>query len=294
MNKNLTAWVEAARLRTLPAAFSPVLIGAALACSDSGFSLLITTLAVTCALLIQIGTNFANDYYDFLKGADTAERVGFSRATSAGLIKPQTMRNATWLVMGLAFFTGLYLVWVGGWVILAIGILSIMFGIAYTGGPYPLAYNGLGDLFVFLFFGFVAVMGTYYVNTLTLSAETFWASLAMGALTTSILVVNNLRDTTTDRVVGKRTLGIIFGDRFLKIEYLFLLALAFAIPPHFRFRLDYGDIVLLPMLMLPLAIVLALKVWRNSEKKKLNKVLAQTAGLLLLFSILFAAGIITG
>ena len=294
MNTTTKAWIEAARLRTLPAAFAPVLIGASLAFADSEFRLLITIIALLCALLIQIGTNFANDYYDFKKGADTPERIGFVRATASGIIKPETMRNATWLTMALAFVTGLYLVYMAGWIILVIGVFSILFGIAYTGGPYPLAYNGLGDIFVFIFFGFVAVAGTYYVNTLEFSSESIWASLAAGALTTSILVVNNLRDTESDKKTGKKTLGVMFGDRFLKYEYVFLMALAFAIPPHFRFRLGYENIVLLPMLLLPFTLYLSYKIWTNSSKPELNRLLGQTAIHLLLFSILFAAGIISG
>jgi 1,4-dihydroxy-2-naphthoate polyprenyltransferase len=294
MNITANAWIEAARLRTLPAAFAPVLIGASLAYADSQFIFSITTIALVCALLIQIGTNFANDYYDFKKGADTPDRIGFTRATASGIIAPETMRNATWLTMTLAFVTGLYLVYTAGWVILVIGVFSILFGIVYTGGPFPLAYNGLGDIFVFIFFGFVAVCGTYYVNTLEFSTEAFWASLAAGALTTSILVVNNLRDTGSDKITGKNTLGVIFGDRFLKYEFLLLMALAYAIPPHFRFREGYENIVLLPLLLLPLAAYLCYKIWTNSNKPELNKILGQTAFHLLLFSIFFATGIISG
>jgi 1,4-dihydroxy-2-naphthoate polyprenyltransferase len=294
MNITIKAWIEAARLRTLPAAFSPVLIGASLAYADMRFSFTITIIILICALLIQIGTNFANDYYDFVKGADNSDRVGFTRATASGIIKPGTMRFAAWITMALAFFTGLYLVWHGGWIILVIGILSILFGIAYTGGPFPLAYNGLGDVFVFLFFGFAAVMGTYYLNTLEFSMAAFWASLAAGALTTCILIVNNLRDSITDKKYGKNTLGVRFGDRFLKIEYLLLMVLAFSVPPHFMYREGFDLPVMMPMLLLPFAAFLIYRIWTIIEKPKLNKVLAQTAAILLLFSILFAAGIILG
>jgi 1,4-dihydroxy-2-naphthoate polyprenyltransferase len=294
MNSTINAWFQAARLRTLPAAFAPVLIGASLAYSISNFSLIITLTALLCAILIQIGTNFANDYYDFIKGADTPDRVGFVRATASGIIQPGAMKRATWITMALAFGTGLYLVWHGGWIVLLIGILSIIFGILYTGGPFPLAYNGLGDLFVFIFFGFVAVTGTYYVNTLEFDLLTIWASIAAGALTTSILVVNNLRDTATDRIAGKKTLGVRFGDRFLKMEYVVLMALAFAIPPHFRYQEGFSLPVLMPMLLLPVAVYLCYTVWTNKDKPRLNNVLGQTAALLLLFSILFAAGLILG
>ena len=175
---------------------------------------------------------------------------------------------------------------------LVIGLLSLLFGILYTGGPYPLGYNGLGDIFVFIFFGIVAVMGTYYVNALEWSEASFWASLAIGGLCTNILVINNLRDVEQDEKAGKRTLGVMFGDTALKLEYTLMLLLAFAIPPHFYFRLDYGAFIFLPFLILPLAFVHANKVWKETDKKSLNKVLEQTAKFMALFGILFTAGII--
>ncbi|HCI71960.1 MAG TPA: 1,4-dihydroxy-2-naphthoate octaprenyltransferase, partial [Balneola sp.] len=202
---NLKIWVEAARPKTLAAAFVPVLIGATIAFQDNLINWTATSVALLCAFLIQIGTNFANDYFDFVKGADTDERIGFERATSKGLISPKSMLNATILSMCLAFIFGLYLVWIGGTVVLAIGLLSLLFGVLYTGGPFPLGYNGLGDVFVFIFFGIVAVMTTYYVNALEWSIDSFWASLAVGALCTNILVVNNLRDVDQDKKAGKKT-----------------------------------------------------------------------------------------
>lgn len=292
MNQKLKTWIEAARPQTLAAAFTPIFIGAGIAWHDSSFSAASTSVALVCALLIQIGTNFANDYYDFIKGADTHERIGFQRATAAGLIAPKTMRNATIITMALAFLIGQYLIWVGGWQVLVIGLLSLLFGILYTGGPYPLGYNGLGDIFVFIFFGIVAVMGTYYVNTLEWSESSFWASLAVGALCTNILVINNLRDVEQDTKAGKRTMGVMFGDTALKIEYTAMLLLAYAVPPHFYFKLDYSLWVLLPFLALPLAFLHAKKVWNEKEKVNLNKVLEQTAKFMALFGILFTAGII--
>lgn len=292
MSQKLKIWIEAARPKTLAAAFTPVLVGAGIAWNDSLFSVASTSVALICAFLIQIGTNFANDYYDYIKGADTHERIGFQRATAAGLIAPKTMRNATIVTMGLAFMIGQYLIWVGGWQVLVIGLLSLLFGILYTGGPYPLGYNGLGDIFVFIFFGIVAVMGTYYVNALEWSEASFWASLAVGGLCTNILVINNLRDVEQDEKAGKRTLGVMFGDTALKLEYTLMLLLAFAIPPHFYFRLDYGAFIFLPFMILPLAFVHAGKVWNETDKKNLNKVLEQTAKFMALFGILFTAGII--
>jgi len=216
----LKLWIAASRPKTLAAALVPVLTGAAIAWNDHFLRYDTTLVALFCAFAIQIGTNFANDYFDYIKGADTKERLGFTRATAAGLIKPETMKRATILTMLIAFLAGLYLVWIGGWVVLAIGLFSLLFGILYTGGPYPLGYNGLGDLFVFIFFGFVAVMGTYYVNALQWSMLSFWASIPVGALCVNILVVNNLRDVDQDRVANKRTLGVLFGERALKLDLL--------------------------------------------------------------------------
>ncbi len=288
----IKSWINAARPQTLPAAFVPVFLGTALAVHDFVFDIIASSVALLCAFLIQIGTNFANDYFDFKKGADTNERIGFERATASGHISEQAMLNATIITMGLAFVLGLYLVWHAGWVILAIGVASLVCGILYTGGPYPLGYNGLGDLFVFIFFGIVAVMGTYYVNALFWSIDPFWASLAVGALSTNILVVNNLRDIEQDGPAGKNTLGVLLGEQFLKWEYLFMMLLAFAIPPHFYFKLGYGWEILLPFLSLPLTVILVYRIWTENDKRKLNKTLKQTSGFMLLFTLLFGAGIL--
>ncbi len=287
-------WLEAARPKTLAAAFVPVLIGGSLAYGHDSFLVLPTTIALICALLIQVGTNFANDYYDFKKGADTDSRLGFTRATASGLVAPETMFRATVLTMALAFVLGLWLVWHGGIPILIIGILSILFGIAYTGGPFPLGYNGLGDLFVFLFFGFVAVMGTYYLNAFEWSAQAFWASIAVGALCTNILVINNLRDIDEDRTTGKRTLGVLFGEKALKAEYAIMLMLAFAIPPHFWIQEGYSLMVMLPMVLLLPAAVLMRSVIAETDKRKLNQTLEHTAQFMAVFGLLFAAGLAAG
>ncbi|HAH51922.1 MAG TPA: 1,4-dihydroxy-2-naphthoate octaprenyltransferase [Balneola sp.] len=289
---NLKIWVEAARPKTLAAAFVPVLIGATIAFQDNLINWTATSVALLCAFLIQIGTNFANDYFDFVKGADTDERIGFERATSKGLISPKSMLNATILSMCLAFIFGLYLVWIGGTVVLAIGLLSLLFGVLYTGGPFPLGYNGLGDVFVFIFFGIVAVMTTYYVNALEWSIDSFWASLAVGALCTNILVVNNLRDVDQDKKAGKKTLGVLFGDTMLKIEYSLMLILAFAIPPHFYFQLHYDVWIFLPFLILPIAVLHAKTIWTETEKRNLNQQLEKTAKFMTLFGFLFSIGII--
>lgn len=245
-----------------------------------------------CALLIQIGTNFANDYFDFVKGSDTDERIGFRRATASGLITPEQMKMATILTMLMAFFLGLYLVWAAGWIVLLIGILSLIFGVLYTGGPFPLGYNGLGDVFVFIFFGFVAVMTTYYVNALEWSEASFWASIAVGALCVNILVVNNLRDVEQDKKSGKRTLGVLLGENALKAEYVLMAALAYAIPPHFYFVLGYDLWIFLPVIAAPLLMYYSYKVWTEDDKSNLNEMLEKTAKFMILYGFLFSFGIL--
>lgn len=289
---NLSVWIQAARPQTLPAAFVPVCVGATLAFHDGYFDAVPSIVALLCAFLIQIGTNFANDFFDFKKGADTDERIGFERATARGDITPKSMFKATAVTMGLAFFLGLYLVWHAGWVILALGLLSLICGILYTGGPFPLGYNGLGDLFVFLFFGIVAVMGTYYVNALAWSFSSFWAALSVGALSTNILVVNNLRDIEQDGPAGKNTLGVLFGENILRWEYLFMLLLALAIPPYFYFQFGYNALIFAPYLSLPVAGLLLNKIWKVKDKRTLNKTLEHTAQFMTFYGVTFSAGIL--
>lgn len=288
----MSIWVEAARPKTLAAAIVPVLVGASLAYQAEALNITNTWVALISAILIQIGTNFANDYFDFVKGSDTDERIGFRRATASGLISAKQMLHATIFTMGMAFVFGLYLVWAAGWIILVIGILSLIFGILYTGGPFPLGYNGLGDIFVFIFFGIVAVMTTYYINVLEWSMDSFWASLAIGGLCVNILVVNNLRDVEQDKISGKKTIGVLFGEAILKYEYLFMILLAFAIPPHFFVQLDYNLWIFMPFLSLPLAIYFIYIIWTEADKKKLNPMLERTAQFMILFGVLFSAGII--
>lgn len=291
-SKRLSIWIKAARPQTLPAAFVPVCVGASIAFHDQLFLWDATIVALLCAFLIQIGTNFANDYFDFKKGADTDDRIGFERATAKGLISADAMRNATIITMAIAFLLGLYLVWHAGWAIFWIGVASLVFGILYTGGPFPLGYNGLGDVFVFIFFGIVAVMGTYYVNALEWSNASFWASLAVGSLATNILVINNLRDVDQDKIAGKNTLGVIFGENVLRWEYLLMLLLALAIPPHFYFQLGYDAIIFLPFLISPYGFVQLYRVWFLDDKHKFNNVLEHTARFMTLYGISFSIGII--
>lgn len=285
-------WITASRPKTLAAAVVPVLVGTSIAYNDGYFDFIPALLALICAILIQIGTNFANDYYDFIKGADTDQRIGFVRATSGGLIPAETMLRATVITMSLAFLVGLFLVWHAGWIVLLIGVFSLIFGVAYTGGPYPLGYNGLGDVFVFIFFGIIAVMTTYYVQALDWSIATFWASLAVGALSTNILVVNNLRDVPTDKISGKKTLGVLFGEKVLKFEYVLLFAIAISIPPHFYFVEGYSLTVLLPMLTLPFMLKLSTQVWFFTNRSALNETLNSTAKLMTLYGLFFCIGIL--
>ena len=286
-------WVQAARPHTLAAAFVPVFIGSILAARHASLNWAATLVALLCAFLIQIGTNFANDYFDYVKGADTDQRIGFERATASGHVSQQQMLKATILTMALAFACGLYLVWHAGWIVLGIGILCLICGVLYTGGPYPLGYNGLGDLFVFLFFGIVAVTTTYYVNTLEWSPASFWASIAVGALSTNILVVNNLRDVEQDGPAGKNTLGVLFGENVLRWEYVVMIILAFAILPHFYFRYDYNYLIFLPLITLPFVYLLIKQIW-TAPKHKLNPTLEQTAQFMTIFCVLFSIGILWG
>ncbi len=212
-------WAEAARPRTLPAAVSPVLVASALALRDGLFDAPAALACLVFALLIQIGTNFANDYYDYIKGADTAERVGPRRAVAAGLVSPAVMRRSMIGVFALAFLAGLTLLGYGGWPLLIIGVASIVCGVAYTGGPYPLGYNGLGDVFVFVFFGLVAVSTTYFVQTGLVTGEVLLIGAGIGALAANILVVNNYRDVETDAKAGKRTLVVRFGRGFARAQF---------------------------------------------------------------------------
>lgn len=288
------AWMLAARPKTLPAALSPVVVGTALAFADDSLAWLPALAAAFGALLLQILSNFANDYSDHFRGADTPDRIGPTRVTSAGLITPAEMRTGIVAVIGLSALVGLYLVWVGGWPILLIGVAGIVAALAYTGGPFPFGYYGLGELFVFLFFGVAAVCGTYYVQVLTLTPAVVTASFAVGALVTAILVVNNYRDIDTDRRAGKRTLAVRLGRRGAQVEYAALLAAAFALPVVMWLLQGAGVLVMLSWLTLPLAVQLVQTLCSATDGPTLNKTLAGTARLGLLFSLLLAAGIVLG
>jgi 1,4-dihydroxy-2-naphthoate octaprenyltransferase len=286
------AWLVAVRPKTLPAAVSPVVVGSALAVADEVFAPLPALAALLGALLIQIGTNLANDYFDHVKGTDVAGRKGPTRVAQSGLISLPHLRIGIGVTFLLATLVGLYLVVVGGWPILVIGVASLVAALAYTGGPFPIGYHGLGDLFVIVFFGLVAVCGTYYVQALSITGAVLLAAVPVGALTVAILVVNNLRDLDMDRQTGKRTLAVMVGPRATRFEYAALLAVAFAVPVVFWFRAWSSAWVLLPGLTLPLAVRLVRTIYETTDGPPLNKALAGTANLDLVFSSLFALGLL--
>jgi 1,4-dihydroxy-2-naphthoate octaprenyltransferase len=223
-------WKLATRLPTLTAAVAPVAVGTGVAIHLDAFDLLPALAALTGAILLQVGANFANDVFDFKKGADTSERLGPPRATQMGFVSPRQMLMGMWLTFALAMAVGAYLVYVGGWPIVAVGLASIAAAIIYTGGPWPIGYHALGDVFVFVFFGLVAVVGTYYVQAGNVPALAVAAAVPVGCTVTQILVVNNLRDIPTDRRTGKTTLGVILGDRGTRAWFVVLLAVALAVP----------------------------------------------------------------
>jgi 1,4-dihydroxy-2-naphthoate polyprenyltransferase len=289
----LKTWLMAIRVPTLPAAVVPVLVGSATALADGFFKPWAFLAALLASLLIQIGTNLANDYFDAQKGADTAERLGPVRVTQSGLIAPATVRNAMLLCFALAAALGVYLIIVGGWPILVIGLLSIAAGILYTGGPFPLGYNGLGDVFTFVFFGVVAVVGTDYLHSGAFRWVALLASLPVAMLVTAIIVVNNLRDAPTDRKAGKRTLAVIFGERFARSEYALLVIGAYVLLPVVWMWGGASPVTLIAWLSIPLAMPL-LDAVAKDRGKALNAALRGTARLHMLFGALMALGLLLG
>ncbi|MBT8379467.1 MAG: 1,4-dihydroxy-2-naphthoate polyprenyltransferase [Ignavibacteria bacterium] len=287
----LNSWILASRPKTLPAAVVPVLVGSALAVSYDKFYLPYSIVALLCALLIQIGTNFTNDLYDFLKGADSKQRKGPKRVLVSGLITVKQMKFGSVVLFGLAFLLGLYLVYSAGLVILWIGIISIFAGIIYTAGPFPLAYNGLGDLFVFVFFGIVGTMGTFYLHTQEFSILSFLVSLPVGALTTNILIVNNYRDVEEDRAAGKNTLAVYLGRNLTRLEFIIFLFLSYAVSLILFLKFDFNYWIFLPYITIPFTILLVRMLFTlNGEA--LNKTLELTAKFAGFYGLLFSAGLI--
>lgn len=285
------SWILASRPRTLPAALVPVMVGSALAIYQGVFFPVYSIVALLCSILIQIGTNFTNDLHDHLKGSDTKERKGPLRVLASGLISVKEMEWGIFLVFFTAFILGLYLVYSVGLVILWIGIFSIIAGLAYTAGPFPLAYNGLGDLFVFIFFGIVGTVGTYYLHAQQFTSLAFLVSLPVGALITNILIVNNYRDIEEDKSAGKNTLAVLLGREFSRYEYVFFILVSFFVPFFLHFKYDFNIWIFLPYLTLPLAITLVKMIYALNGTQ-LNKTLELSAKFSALYGLLLSIGII--
>jgi len=284
-------WMLAARPKTLPAAASGVITGAALALHDGHFRLGPALAALFVALLLQIGSNLANDVYDYERGADAGERHGPMRVTQAQLLTPSQVKLGMWTVFGLSALLGLYLALTAGWVVILIGLAAILSAVAYTGGPFPLGYYGLGDLFVFIFFGVAAVAGTYFVQAGSVSAGAWWMSLPIGWLIVDILVVNNLRDIEADRAAGKRTLAVRLGERRTRIQYIVLLTASYLILPI----LAAFDVLAWASLLAWLSLPLGWRTWlvvRRQAGRPLNEALAGTGQTTLVYSLLFFVGML--
>ena len=290
---NCVLWIQTARPKTLLAAVGPVLMGAALAFEADGFQLWAVLAALCAALFIQIGTNFANDYFDHYQGADTEARKGPQRALQAGAVTPKQMLGAAILMFVLALVLCGYLFYVAGWPILLLGLVSVGCGFWYTAGPLSLAYTGLADLFAFAFFGPIAVAGTFYVQTLELPLYVVLAGMGPGAFSLALLTINNLRDVDEDREANKRTLAVRFGRNFARAEYLYAMLLAVFIPIFLWAKNYLGVWVNLSCLFVLLGLPLFRMVLIDCEQgPALNKALGGTARLLLIYCILFSLGIL--
>jgi 1,4-dihydroxy-2-naphthoate polyprenyltransferase len=287
----LGVWTQAVRPKTLPAAIAPVMVAGALAWRDGVFNGTAALLCLIFGLLIQIGTNFANDYYDFVKGADPVDRVGPTRAVAAGWVAPAVMHRAMWGVLITAFLLGLTLVYWGGMWLIVIGLLSVICAIAYTGGPYPLGYNGLGDVFVFIFFGLVAVGATYYVQAGMVSTDAMSLAVPIGLLATNILLVNNYRDVETDRVAGKRTTVVRFGRGYARGQFSVGLLIAFGILLY-RYVIGGSAWELLPLLWVPMAWSQHGRLRESKTPSELIKLLGDTGKLLALYALTLSLGLV--
>lgn len=288
----LDAWKMAVRLPTLTAAVTPVLVGSAAAYHQRAFDAAPALAALAGALALQAGANFANDVFDFERGADTADRLGPPRATQLGLLSPRQMKLGMWAAFAVAMLAGIYLTAVAGWVIVAVGLASIAGAIIYTGGPWPIGYHALGDVFTFVFFGLVAVIGTYFVQAEDVTSLSVLAALPVACTVTAILVVNNLRDIETDRRAGKRTLGVVMGDRLTRWWYTFLVLAALAMPVAWLAREDLRWAWLGSLATVPIAARVVRAILGDTSGRALNPLLKATARLHLLFGVALAGGII--
>jgi len=286
-------WWLAIRPATLTISLVPVLVGAALAWHDTGRLLWMPfALAALAALLIQVGTNLYNDVGDYERGADRSERLGPPRAVSSGWLTPSEVRSAVLFVFGAAVLVGAWLVWYGGWPIFALGVASVVAGYAYTGGPRPIAYSATGEIFVFVFFGLAAVLGTYYLQTGALHWPAVVPAAMVGLLAAAVIVVNNYRDLDGDRSVGKRTLAVRIGREWSKVEFVLLIALPYALLPLLALATAAGWSLVLPALSLPIAIWIAVRFIRERPGPQFNRILADTAQLQFAFSCLLAAALL--
>ena len=285
------AWTLAIRPRTLPAAAAGVLMGAALAWRDGYFRFDATVVCLFTALLLQIGSNLANDVFDFERGTDTAERLGPTRVTQAGMLTPRQVKIGMIVVFALSALLGLYLAWLGGWIIVIMGIAAFIAAIAYTGGPFPIGYYGLGDVFVFVFFGLASVAGTYYIQAGLVTSTVWWMTLPPGLIITAILVVNNLRDVENDRKAGKHTMAVRLGEQGTKVQYMICMAIAYLvlIPVIGLHLLPWTT--LLAWLSLPITYQAA-RVVLTQKGRPLNMALAKTGQTALFFSLLFWVGLL--
>ncbi|OLS23767.1 MAG: 1,4-dihydroxy-2-naphthoate octaprenyltransferase [Candidatus Heimdallarchaeota archaeon LC_2] len=285
-------WIMASRPKTLPAAITPVLVGSALAQYSDSFKILPALSCILGALLLQIAANMANDYYDFKKGTDPIDRIGPIRVTASGLLSPRELISGLMGVLLLSVLNGLYLIWIGGIVILIIGIMSIASLMAYSGLRVSYGYHGFGDIFVFVFFGLLAVNGTYFVQVDQFDSIAIWSSLPSGFLITAILVVNNYRDIDTDAKTGKRTLAVILGRKNTRKYFQLLFLLSYLDLVFLYINFDLSEFILLPFLTIPLSYRLYSALSGTIDGPKLNIVLADTAKLGLYFSLLFSLGFI--
>ncbi len=288
----LRIWLMAARVRTLPAAIAPVLVGTALAGYLHVFHPLRFAAALVGAMFIQIGTNLSNDYSDARRGADTEDRLGPVRVTAGGLVPPRQVLIATYLTFGIAVLAGVYLIIVAGWQLLLVGAASILAGVLYTGGPKPYGYEGLGELFVFLFFGIVAVAGSFFVQVKHLDWEAFALAVPVGLIASGLLVVNNVRDIETDRRAGKRTLAVRLGRPRTRRLFAAMIYLAYVLTPVTWVFGPLKPWLFLPWLTLPLAARVVRVVRTHVDGLSLNQALAQTGMLQLAFCTLLAAGLL--
>lgn len=288
---SLQSWLLAIRPKTLPAAIGPVLVGSGVALGEGKFSPVVAFACLLGAMLLQIGVNLANDYFDFKNNIDSEERLGPVRVTQSGLIPPAMVRLGMIISLALASLVFLYLALAGGPVIVVIGIASVLAALGYSGGPFPLASNGLGELFVFIFFGLVAVGGTYFIQAGQLSWMVMAAAVPPGLLITAIMVVNNLRDIDTDRKAGKRSLAVILGRSGTIIEYKLLLLLSYLVPVALFIAGQLSAVVLLPLLTVAMGFRLARKI-ETEEGRGLNEMLAATAKLSFVYSLLFSVALV--